>query len=207
MPVYLKDNHSCLFIHIPKCGGSTFGDMAQKAGWREFFKVAGVNAKALGMFKSTPQHFHGSLLAEVFDIERFDVVLSIVRQPFDRLKSEYYWQLRQGMTKSAPAQWWEDVTSAYASDHFAFDNHIRPQHEFLLKSDKLEFFRIEDNGISNAFARLPGVSKLARASHKLKTVSVREKHSRYDEAIESAFADLRLDIEAFYQTDMERFSY
>lgn len=207
LPVFLKDNHACLFVHIPKCGGSSFEAGATQAGWKEVFSIRGINASRLGMFRCTPQHFHSDLLGRTFDFSRFDVVLTIVRHPFDRLKSEYYWQRAQKMTDLEPALWWQSIVRAFERDPYICDNHIRPQHEFLVDSGKLEIFALEQNGVRQALARLPGGTVMDRAKQAIQRRSLHHKQSVYDEGTERAFSELRTDIEAFYRKDMEHFSY
>lgn len=207
MPVLLKNDKSALFIHVPKCGGTSFEALARKIGWQEVFSIRGIHASKLGMFNCSPQHFHAELLQSIFDISRFDSVFSIVRHPFNRLKSEYYWQLKQGITTKTPDEWWHEVAKEFRQNPFIHDNHIRPQHEFLVECENLQIFRLEDDGISSALAHLPGSSFLDSAKRAVLTGRIREKRSTYSDDIERQFSRLRPDIEAFYDADMRKLGY
>lgn len=207
MPVLIKDHAAALFIHIPKCGGSSFARLAVAAGWQELFSIRGIHADRLNYFRCTPQHFHDELLTQVFDLDRFNAVVTIVRHPFNRLKSEYYWQHKQKATQAAPDTWWNDIRKAYRDNPFVLDNHIRPQTEFLVASDKLEIFQLEQDGLQRALRALPGYSFKDRVKSSLRDARQWEKKSVYDDSTEVAFSRLRPEIEEFYAQDMARFCY
>ncbi len=181
--------------------------MVRRLGWQEVFSVRGINASKLDMFKCTPQHFHADLLQRVFDFEQFDAALSIVRHPFDRLKSEYYWQRKQGDMTRTPHDWWSHTIKAFSQDPFIYDNHIRPQHEFLIGSRKLEIFKLEEGGLRSAVAHLPGTSLVERAKMSIQKLDIREKSSAYEERIETEFSEFRSEIESFYKEDMDKLGY
>jgi len=148
MPVYLKDNIKVLFVHIPKCGGSSFSERMTGRGWREVLSIKGIHAERLNFLYCSLQHMHASKLKQMVHPCKFDNILTLVRNPVNRLKSEYTWQVRQGMTNLAPRKWINRVFSEYEKNNFVFDNHIRPQHEFLLDSSLI--FKLEEGGVSQA---------------------------------------------------------
>ena len=207
MPVFVKRNASVLFIHIPKCGGSSFERLSANAGWKELFSVRGVHASRLKGFKCSPQHFHGELLEQTCDIDRFDAVLALVRHPYFRLKSEFYWQRAQGMSQLAPRAWWENTQNQHRDNPYVFDNHIRPQSDFLVGAERLEIFKLEENGPQNALESLQRHAPGKGVRSYFDIGRRRSKKSPYDSAIEDAFAEIRSDIEDFYSIDMTRLEY
>ena len=84
-----------LFIHIPKCGGSSISRIFQKNNWDVSFFFKDKSLSEIQYLKSSSQHYHGEIIKNIFDISKFNKTFTIVRNPFNRLKSEYYWQLNK----------------------------------------------------------------------------------------------------------------
>lgn len=211
MPVFLKGERSVLFIHIPKSAGSSIEQVGYCNGWNETFSMRGRELKDLGFFKSTPQHLHLSVLREIFDLDAFDNVFTVVRNPFSRIKSEYYWQRAQGLTGVAPDYWLQDTFSRYMENNYLYDNHIRPQVEFLPDTNNSDIFKLEEAGVKSAgdifnsyghgvessFRRVWGHFFAHRVSKK----------STLDPSIESAFKRQEELIYKFYEEDFKVLNY
>lgn len=207
MPVLVKDKSSVLFVHIPKCGGSTFEQAMSDRGWRELLSIRGINAKDLGFMKCSPQHMHADLLRAIVRPERFNHVVTIIREPLSRLKSEYAWQVMQGITSLSPKKWIEYVFAEFRNDPFIYDNHIRPQSEFILENSTV--FKLEENGIELALNRVspdPGKQSIAKRffstkekKHLKKTNKSTQLHEDFDEKIKQ--------ITDFYGSDYDVLNY
>jgi Sulfotransferase family len=148
MPVMVREEAAVLFIHIPKCGGSSFEQGMSNRGWRELLSIRGISTKQLKFMRCSPQHMHAELLIRIIYPELFNNIVTLVREPVSRLKSEYAWQQVQGITNLSPEIWIEHVFAEFAKNPFIYDNHIRPQNEFIL--DKGLIFRLEEDGINQA---------------------------------------------------------
>ena len=151
MPIYLKKNEKILFVHIPKCGGSSFSDFLIRKKYEESLTVRGKAIKDIEFWKSSPQHLHRDVLKKLLNFEKFDKIITIVRDPFERLKSEYYWQLNAGIIKDKeilPGKWFDNLIDKYHTNNYIYDNHIRPQNEFLINESKV--FKLEEQGIKKA---------------------------------------------------------
>ena len=90
MPINKK--YKILFIHIPKTAGSSieiFFEMQRK----EWF-YQGSPAYSINTVKYAPQHFTAEIMKEKF--KQFDMYFkfAFVRNPYDRLLSEYYFMHR-----------------------------------------------------------------------------------------------------------------
>lgn len=211
MPIFIKDNTTCLFIHIPKAGGSSVERRASELGWKELLSVRGINASQLSFFYSSPQHFHAELLEKILDISKIDHIFTICRHPFSRLKSEYYWQIKQNITKAPPKHWIERIINDYKSNTYVYDNHIRPQVEFIIQDPRLKIFKLEENGVDSAASMLGDENSsifnmydLKKAFYKKKSV---EKKSEKFQEVEQAFEDKYSAICDFYYEDIKYFNY
>lgn len=211
MPVMVKDEFSILFIHIPKCGGSSLEQNMAEHGWKEILSVRGINAKQLNFLRCSPQHMHVELLNEVVRLDSFDKVVTLVREPLSRLKSEYAFQLAQEITDLHPEEWIKHVFDEYSKDPFAYDNHIRPQNQFLTKQSLI--FKLEDDGVNQAlntiYSSFPSKKKL---KYSLNLFLQPQKNKKLKEtiktsAIHNAFKRQSNLIQQFYEKDYDVLDY
>ncbi len=210
MPILVKNGKSCLFIHIPKAGGSSFEAVAKKLGWTELISVRGFNSEEIKFLKSSPQHFHAEILDEILNYERLDKSMVLCREPFSRLKSEYYWQLAQGLHLSSPTVWLKESFDILENNPYVFDNHLRPQVEFMPRGVNVEIFRLEDGGIKKALLCLMGEEAGWRNRFRNSYVDFlmrHEKKSKKNEEIEKEFLGLKGLIVERYAADYEFFGY
>ena len=148
------------FIHIPKTAGTSI---------TYFFKENGFTVRWFSYFdrfgqEPSPQHRHREKIIEFLhkDSIKYDYSFTIVRDPLDRLISEYFGQLRESdelsrmFTSKDFTYWVESVLKFHEKNPVYFDNHLRPQVEFLL--DDTRFFRYENN-FEDFFSFLKQVDK------------------------------------------------
>jgi hypothetical protein len=211
MPVYSKNQKHILFIHIPKTGGSTLEKIFISKGWEEYFYLRGKNLDQLKFFKSSPQHFNSKLINEIFNIEEFNKIVTIVRNPFDRLKSEFYWQLKQNLILNKnikPEEWFNQILLNYEKNPYIYDNHIRPQNEFLI--DKAKIFKLEE-GLNKVCEYI-----FEESSFKMPRISrnpikffkeTKLKETKKKQSIEEEFLKIKFKIEDFYYKDYQLFKY
>ena len=208
MPILVRKDESVLFVHIPKCGGSSFVKAMIKRGWRELFSIRGIHANLLKFMRCSPQHLHAEHLNQLVRPEAFDHIITLVRDPLARLRSEYCWQTIQDMTNLSPESWIRHVFSEYGKDPFVYDNHIRPQHEFLLGENK--FLKLEEDGVHQALKSVSSdgkemdcASSATEASSGIEKVKVTKKTA---EILES-FTSAKDQIADFYRKDYELLGY
>ncbi|MGC3994823.1 MAG: sulfotransferase family 2 domain-containing protein [Propionicimonas sp.] len=147
MPVYRRDGRSVLFVHIPKTGGTSVEQLFKASGWEASYFDARYGAGTLNNLRwCGPQHMHGAVLKDLFRIDRFDLVFAVVREPVARFRSEYVWRHRkldEAATDAATvSRWLAKTLVAYQKNPYLYDNHLRPQHEFLVPGTKV--LRLED---------------------------------------------------------------
>lgn len=208
MPILLKNDKSCLFIHIPKTGGSNFLKTARAGLWRIEMSISGLRADQLRMLKCAPQHYHWELIRQVVRPERFDRIIAITRHPFSRFVSEYGWQKAQGLTDLSMAAWAEKTLEDYAADPYTADNHIRPQCEFIPESlpAKAEIFRLENKGVARAFREISTMAAPPARRAVLDALPVSGRSSSI-KALPADLEQFREDLQSLYGRDFNRFGY
>jgi len=152
VPIFHTLNKKVLFIHIPKTGGTSIEKWLSKdIDHIEFYsKYPTVNMKV------TPQHLAKKDLI-AFIGNHFDYEFSIVRDPYQRIESEFFY--RMGLDKVTDMSTVVDNFSnwvLYNLDELRrneshSDNHFRRQIEFL--DDSVTVFKFED-GLENVIEHL-----------------------------------------------------
>jgi len=195
MPLYRHNDRAILLVHIPKTGGSSLEEMLVDAGALQALKFH----KRLGYAACNPQHMHWEVLCRWVPKEFYNFSLAIVRNPYDRLASEYAWRAHiSGKTLPEFNTWVRKTFKAYQTNPYIMDNHIRPQTEFV--GHKVQVFRLEDGldaAAKTSFRRLgltyrkPATPHVRKSTHKLIK-------------IEESVVDF---IRDFYATDFEAYNY
>tara|TARA_Y100000389_G_scaffold185142_1_gene204253 strand:- start:844 stop:1467 length:624 start_codon:yes stop_codon:yes gene_type:complete len=147
MPYYQE--LKLLFIHVPKTGGSTMENYLKKKSVQTLFFGRPYNSilpiKNVSLqhqtFKTIKEN--QKLLKVNFDHPEFKVI-SIVRNPYDRVISDMFF-LSKISSKSTPEVVFEKM-KIYVNSHC--DNHNLPQYKFLTLDDKtlvpeIKLFRTE----------------------------------------------------------------
>ncbi len=139
MPLYRANGRLVLFVHVPKAGGTSIEQLLRNAGALEALR----SRRRVGGMLTTPQHMHAALYDKLIDKNIYDYGFAVVRHPMDRLLSEYYWRdhLRIQAPPIALETWVSWTLERYGRNPYVFDNHIRPQSEFI--SAKIELFKLE----------------------------------------------------------------
>jgi hypothetical protein len=157
----------------------------------------------------SPQHLHASVLQEVLRPERLDWSFTVVRHPRRRLLSEYLY--RSGPFDSPDAafksfpRWWEDARGSYLEDNSAFDNHLRPQVDFLIPG--LEVVRFED-GFDRIQEVEMSLSTTAGHPEERENVTFPLLNRANGSVSEETFSpEIEQEIERLYQADFEAFGY
>lgn len=203
MPIYTHKDKCILYLHIPKTGGTSIENWFRTQ--TELSEHLFMRSPPLG-FACTPQHLTYETIGLIFAsmLPEFSYQFTIVRNPYDRLESEFFYRqkLRQlGLGKNPTkyfSAWVCDVLEQTKAKPNILDNHLRPQIEFVDKSS-VEVFYFE-SGIPNILKAL--ASKLNFAEPKElfhKKASVREPVIWSKKAINT--------VNQFYKHDFKTFNY
>ncbi len=193
MPILrTKEKISVLYIHIPKCGGSSIEEWL-----RQYGAIALLDRDHQIYSKCSPQHFHSEILTRLFTVDHFDYVFTVVRNPYSRIISEYNMRMQFYPKEQQPfSDWLSDVLSQFKKNPWYLDNHLRPQSDFICFD--CDVYRLED-GFDNLTAKL---SLLLNKSvdpipHVFKTKSTVNDIQKADRQL----------IEEIYAEDFSRFGY
>lgn len=146
MPLYLPRNGPrILFVHIPKTAGTSVTDYLT----RRFGDAVLTNDQFLEKARERRGYVvpPGHLTAD--DLRAFapmdvDLAFAVVRDPVERIVSEYRFQRQvKGLAQLGFATWLRVALAAAKREPRVYDNHIRPQTHFL--SDTVKVFRLEDD--------------------------------------------------------------
>lgn len=208
MPVFSKDGKNVLFIHIPKTGGSSIDTVFRMSGYEMHFVDGDVGEGTINhLRRCTPQHMHAAMLRQTFKLHRFDVIFMIVRDPVARFRSEYLWRNRKKKhipTDAESVQTWADESFAkFADDSYTYDNHLRPQVDFLVPGAKV--YHIED-GMDSILADLNDTYGLGlqEQAPRLREGTTKTGVSSRDVVISPA---VERRVKQFYRRDYEQFGY
>lgn len=214
MPIFSKGKVNLLFLHIPKSAGSTVERIAGDLGWEESFSIHGKSLEEIKYCKASLQHLHVKPLESILYFEQFDSIFTIVRNPFSRFKSEYYWQRYQGITALSVDDWVFETFEKYLKNSYIYDNHIRPQVEFIPESPRFQAFKLEEGGVDSVrelflnFANQPISRKLyANWLPSLFRQNRQEKRSLKVPEIEERFNRHYDRIVEFYNQDYSALAY
>lgn len=200
---------SILHAFIPKTGGTALINYVRELGFKVYFH--NENNPIIGLVKCPTQHFHYDMLDQCFNLEQFSYSFCVVRNPLDRLKSDYVWLFRNQRDKSRLPSFDEFADRAfreYAKNPFVFDNHIRPQHQFVGEHIR-RVFKYED-GLNTICAQVFQDSGLkVRGDIAIKNANSSEEYlgkDRSSGSIEVA-SSTRDKVYRFYERDYEQFGY
>ena len=165
MPLLTLDDRTVWFAHCPKAGGTSIervlvgieGGRVEHLhwGWDKWFRGGGWKEDRP---PCSPQHLVWTDAVPL--LERApDKVFAVVRDPADRLQSEWRWQrtgrrgtrLGKALARLPFSAWLPIVLAMAERNAYAFDNHLRPQSDFV--PDDAQVFRLED-GLNNVFGWL-----------------------------------------------------
>ncbi|MFO8237201.1 MAG: sulfotransferase family 2 domain-containing protein [Prochlorococcaceae cyanobacterium] len=144
MPIFSKERRNILYIHIPKCGGSSLVESFRQDGYNVLLQTTGLLPQEALL--ASPQHLTSKSLLSLIDLNKIDEVFTIVRNPYDRLVSEYRWTQRRASKGEGGLGFepWviEQLRLTTLNPHHA-DNHLRPMMQFLSRDLPCRIFRYE----------------------------------------------------------------
>ena len=196
MPIFERNDLKILFIHIPKTGGTSIEEYLSK-----HFKMSFHSIGVPFPMKITPQHLQINDLKVILNGKSWDYAFSVVRNPYDRIISEYFyiteWTKNKWGRRPEFNMWIIENLNKLKNNPFHLDNHLRPQYEFI--DGEIEIFKFED-GIEKIIKYLSDKFNLPLPSKRIhKNKSKKERVEFSLEALEK--------VNEIYKKDFELFGY
>ncbi|OED35155.1 hypothetical protein AB833_31455 [Chromatiales bacterium (ex Bugula neritina AB1)] len=150
MPIFEQGGTKVLFIHIPKSGGTSIENMLKQYVTMTFHSP--IPSSGL---KVCPQHLQINDFRILFNQVPWNWIFTVVRNPYDRVESEYFYRTEDQLKKIGMrvnfSQWVVNNLTNAMRNRFLFDNHLRPQTDFI--DGDVEVFKYED-GLHHIFPKL-----------------------------------------------------
>jgi hypothetical protein len=199
MPFIELNSKRLLFIHIPKTGGGSIESWLARHSPLYFYSD-GVPIS----LKCTPQHLRMSDFRELFGDDYFTNALTIVRNPYTRIASEYRMRTliqRSSFFKGHPtfSQWLQRSLEEARKNLHYLDNHIRPQWYYLDGDVEIYFY---EKGLITAATKIASIIgiPLPKRLPRIHNTSAKGINVRL------CLSDLLL-INEYYKRDFELFGY
>ncbi|MDV6253340.1 sulfotransferase family 2 domain-containing protein [Vibrio sp. EA2] len=195
MPLFKNDDKNWVnFIHIPKTGGTSVEYMLSDDYDMMLFSK---NDRVLNV---TPQHLDKEKI-NILGLDKLGPLsFCIVRNPIERFISEYKYRMSIGARhyKVLDVNSFLDISiQRYNKNPNVFDNHIRPQVDFLLEHTKVYKFESELSNIASVLSEEFQFSNVKNISHEKKSKS--RSLNLSNESIHK--------LKEFYKKDFETFNY
>lgn len=205
MPLAIAGNRTIYFAHVPKAGGTSvelylqrrFGELSLRPLTRKG-RASDFHRGAFSSVMNAPNHLVAQD-ARHFLPRRVDLSFVLVRDPLARIASEFRFQRRHSRIAALGfSTWLRVMLRAVALDPRIYDNHLRPQVDFL--SEGMEVFRLED-GVDRIVtwldAALGETAPETEMTHAQKSARIAVAPSRQDVAL----------VARFFAADYARFGY
>lgn len=204
LPILVSQDISYLFLHAPKCGGTSIVDTFAANGFDIELQIRGKPPQEC--LTVSPQHQICSALRSLLRFENISDIFIVARNPYQRVLSEYNWAFRDvpAQERMAYSDWVvQELAKAAANESYA-DNHFRPILDFIDPSMPTRVFRLEDRleAIIEFYLQPVGALKNIPVYHKKKTLSFKHHSLNCELDGQALFA-----INNFYRNDFAAFGY
>lgn len=199
MPFIHHRGKNFLYLHVPKTGGGSIEKWLGSLAPLHFHSVGIPQA-----LKCSPQHLRMADFRALFGEDFFDHSVMTVRNPYDRIASEYRMRVKlagQGFWKAGPSfsHWLEEQLTRATSDPHTLNNHLRPQWQFGGTGVEVLKFENSLSAMIGRMAAILGVDPPAEIPHE---------HRVDDPAITVSWDQVdRIRVAEFYARDFDLFGY
>ncbi len=140
-------NKRCIFIHIPKTAGTSIEQFLTEKGKNQLIFHGVKDGRSMHHYTAFDIKHNMPFVFQKY------YKFSVIRNPYDRLLSEYYWTpirgvgYKSGQTKADFITYVASVINNKAYYSNIYNDHFIPQHLFIHNGKKLlvdELFRYED---------------------------------------------------------------
>ena len=142
--LFIKDKQSILFLHVPKCGGSSIDKIFKTNGYSAVLEMRGLAQQ--DCLIASPQHQISENLKSLVNMKKLEEIFIVVRNPYKRMISEYNWNFRDEELYEKPEinSWIIESLEKASRDASYADNHFRPSLDFIDTNFPCKIFKLED---------------------------------------------------------------
>lgn len=193
MPVLeANDGTPVLFMHIPKTGGTTI-ELCFKGR-----KILYTGSTRKTCFSVNAQHFDAGTVRALGLTYLISSSFAIVRDPYTRIVSEFNHYHKSRYFKLSFMAFIFLAYFRLKHDRFVYDNHLRPQTDFLL--DNTMIYYLEDG--------LEGVIENVSRAFNLRAVSSVQPYNASQASSEVTLDDFSINlINRMYEEDFNRLKF
>lgn len=168
MPLFLSNDKAILFLHVPKCGGTSVVEIFLANGYSAQLQMTGLPVQS--SLTTSPQHQTCAALKSLINFGNLSDVFILARSPYQRIVSEFNWAFRGTKPRNRPnfSKWVVESLSLAAQDPLYSDSHFRPAIDFLDERIPAKVFRLEDGLglIAECFLSRPQKSASITIAHR-----------------------------------------
>ena len=131
-------------MHIPKCGGSSVVEAFKNNGFSSHLEIRDLPPQKC--LKASLQHQTPDVLKHIISEENLNTTFIVVRNPYERIMSEFNWEFRKTPINKRPDfnQWILQAISSTKKMPNYSDNHFRPATDYIDEELPCEIFKLED---------------------------------------------------------------
>ena len=204
MTLFIKNSRSILFLHVPKCGGSSIDRLFKDDGYFSTLEMRGLPPQ--DCLIASPQHQTCKNLKSMINMESLEDIFIVTRNPYKRIISEFNWQYRDAEPCDKPDinAWILKSLEQASSDLSYSDNHFRPSVDFIDSGYPCKVFKLEDGieFVAEYFIREDG------STNKIDMPNEKDAKSFTNSISEPNLSPIAIaKINQFYKDDFEAFGY
>jgi len=204
MSLLIKDDLSILFMHIPKCGGSSVVELFKQYNYSAQLEIRGLPPQRC--LTASLQHQTPENLKLLIRQECLNDIFMVVRNPYARILSEFNWIFRDMQLNERPdLNKWILKSLKKASDNTSFaDNHFRPSIDYIDGDMPSKIFKLEDglHYVAEYYLRNINTYNEIRMPKEKDSRDFMDSLSKFCVSSEAISA-----INDFYSEDFEAFKY
>ena len=144
MTLFIQNSLSILFLHVPKCGGSSIAKLFKDNGYSPTLEMRGLPPQ--DCLVASPQHQTCANLKPIINMDKLGDIFIVARNPYARIISEFNWQLRDVAPDERPDinEWTIESLEKASTNGDYSDNHFRACVDFIDENLPCKIFKLED---------------------------------------------------------------